>query len=78
MSFQELAIPSMWIFPSEYRQLFDSQFLAMPTGQLSGANGGDIFHNGENAGDGADLIEVTARDLARRALELLGEELGLA
>lgn len=33
--------------------------------------------NGVDAGDGGDLIEVTARDLARRCLELVGEEMGL-
>lgn len=31
----------------------------------------------EDAGDGSDLIEVSVRDLARRALELVGLELGL-
>lgn len=31
---------------------------------------------GMNAGDGADLIEVSVKDLARRCLQLVGEELG--
>lgn len=30
-----------------------------------------------DAGDGGDLIEVTARDLARRCLELVGMEMGM-
>lgn len=33
--------------------------------------------DGEDAGDGSDLIEVSVRDLARRALEIVGHELGL-
>lgn len=40
----------------------------------------DDQHNDEteaDAGDGADLIEVTAKDLARRCLEIVGIELGL-
>ena len=30
-----------------------------------------------DAGDGGDLIEVTAKDLAQRCLEIVGEEVGL-
>lgn len=41
------------------------------------SNGVDMSDDVIDAGDGADLIEVTARDLARRCLELVGEEMGL-
>ena len=30
-----------------------------------------------DAGDGGDLIEVNARDIAKRCLELIGMEFGL-
>ena len=46
-----------------------------PNGDVDG--GPDKSDRVFDAGDGADLIEVTARDLARRCLELVGEEIGL-
>lgn len=51
----------MWILPSEYAQLF----------------GLEVNDDAADARDGSDLIEVSARDLARRALALVGTELGL-
>ncbi|GMK54425.1 hypothetical protein CspeluHIS016_0110110 [Cutaneotrichosporon spelunceum] len=57
-------LPSMWVLPSEHRVLFSDE--AEETTQEDA-----------DAGDGSDLIEVSARDLARRALELVGLELGL-
>jgi hypothetical protein len=43
----------------------------------SGASGESQSHAEISAGDGGDLIEVNARDIARRCLEVIGEELGL-
>jgi len=38
----------------------------------------DDGQNGEiDAGDGGDLIEVKAKAIARRCLELVGEEMGV-
>ena len=53
--------PSMWILPAEHAQLF----------------GLEVDDDTPDARDGSALIEVSARDLARRALELVGEELSL-
>ncbi|KAK8850458.1 hypothetical protein IAR55_004376 [Kwoniella newhampshirensis] len=66
-SFIQNQMPSMWIFPSEQAKLFD-----LPDRE--------DFPDGEeqlNAGDGGNLIEVTAKELARRSLELIGVEMGL-
>ncbi|WWC65124.1 uncharacterized protein I303_107738 [Kwoniella dejecticola CBS 10117] len=76
--------PSMWIFPSEHAHLFGSP-THPPNGHQdldsnniqNGANG-DIDEQEIDAGDGGDLIEVNAGELAKRCLELIGEELGLA
>jgi len=62
----------MWIFPSEQAKLFD-----LPPVGNQVETGIDMNDEELNAGDGGDLIEVSARDLARRCLELVGEELGL-
>jgi hypothetical protein len=43
----------------------------------SGASGESQSHAEISAGDGGDLIEVNARDIARRCLEVIGEEMGL-
>lgn len=56
-------VPSMWILPSEHAQLFGRQT--------------DVGDRDADARDGSELIEVSARDLARRALEIVGEELAL-
>ncbi len=65
LSFLRTTLPSMWIFPSEHARLF-----SLP--QLENEPNG-VF----DAGDGGDLIEVNARDIARRCLELIGKEMGL-
>lgn len=54
-------VPSMWILPTEHAQLF----------------GLEVDDDVADARDGSALIEVSARDLARRALELVGDELSL-
>ncbi|WWD20641.1 hypothetical protein CI109_105117 [Kwoniella shandongensis] len=64
-SFIQNQMPSMWIFPSEQAKLFD-----LPS--LSQGENDEV-----DAGDGGDLIEVNARELARRCLELIGVEMGL-
>jgi hypothetical protein len=75
--------PSMWVTPPEYYRLFGKD-VADDAG-LSGLGAdedaprqsmdvnGDI---GPERGD-EDMVEVSARELARRALELVGEELCL-
>ena len=80
LSFVQAPLPSIWVFPSEYAQL-----LAVPGSAETGARGlvngdrqVDEDADGYDAGDGADLIKVDARDLARRCLELVGEEMGLS
>lgn len=77
-------MPSMWMFPDEHAKLYDLPLVnrlvdgegetEAGAGQADGVDkeGGVI-----DAGDGGDLIEVTARDLARRCLEIVGEEMGL-
>ncbi|WWC98642.1 hypothetical protein V866_005535 [Kwoniella sp. B9012] len=73
--------PSMWIFPSEHSQLFglpprEFQEEAQPPPEE-----GEESHEDEvqqvNAGDGGNLIKVSAGQLARRCLELVGEEMGM-
>lgn len=84
-------LPSMWIFPSEYRTLLslslaggtdlsddspEARVNGMSESEREGAESKES--DGQvDAGDGGDLIEVSARDIARRCLELLGEDLGL-
>ncbi|CAK9786560.1 hypothetical protein CC85DRAFT_283171 [Cutaneotrichosporon oleaginosum] len=65
LAFVPAHLPSMWILPSEHRVLFEDEF-------EEGEEGSET-----DAGDGSDLIQVSVRDLARRALELVGLELGL-
>jgi hypothetical protein len=67
LAFVPAHLPSMWILPSEHRVLFEDE-----PEENEGEEGSDA-----DAGDGSDLIEVGVRDLARRALELVGLELGL-
>ncbi|WRT70613.1 uncharacterized protein IL334_007611 [Kwoniella shivajii] len=76
--------PSMWIFPSEHAQLFASPHVGQGNDEDVGNNSqeaGAVDTQGEedqvSAGDGGDLIEVNAGELARRCLELIGEEMGL-
>ncbi|WVO17542.1 hypothetical protein L204_105237 [Cryptococcus depauperatus] len=67
-------MPSLWVLPSEQVELFDSEYERVgnnvETGELQQEEDVD-------AGDGQDLIEVNAKDLARRCLEVIGVELGL-
>ncbi|ORY29654.1 guanine nucleotide exchange factor in Golgi transport N-terminal-domain-containing protein [Naematelia encephala] len=76
LSFLSTPLPSMWMFPSEQARLFG---LVLPAAEMNGNGSGS--ENGEeeqvNAGDGGDLIEVNARDLVRRCLVLVGEEMGV-
>ncbi|WWC92223.1 uncharacterized protein L201_007177 [Kwoniella dendrophila CBS 6074] len=83
--------PSMWIFPSEHAHLFGLPLPNITKDQSSQLIDHDNTIEGQpadetpneeedsqvNAGDGGDLIEVSAGELARRCLELLGEEMGL-
>lgn len=68
LAFVPAHLPSMWILPSEHRLLFEDD----PEESEWREEGSEV-----DAGDGSDLIEVGVRDLARRALELVGLELGL-
>ncbi|OCF58554.1 hypothetical protein L486_04587 [Kwoniella mangroviensis CBS 10435] len=74
--------PSMWIFPSEHSQLFGlSPRESQEEPESSPARGEERHEDEEqqmNAGDGGDLIEVSAGQLARRCLELIGKESGMA
>ncbi|WVW80931.1 hypothetical protein I302_102922 [Kwoniella bestiolae CBS 10118] len=71
--------PSMWIFPSEHSLLFGLPLRGREDSQIRNDDGQEINEDEErvNAGDGGDLIEVSAGELARRCLELIGEEMGL-
>ncbi|WVQ70582.1 hypothetical protein IAR50_000101 [Cryptococcus sp. DSM 104548] len=65
--------PSLWLLPSEHARLFEYDVR-----KEIGAD--EIVENADgndSVGDGEGLIEVTARDMARRSLELIGQELGL-
>ncbi|WVQ95482.1 hypothetical protein IAU59_002579 [Kwoniella sp. CBS 9459] len=82
-SFIASPTPSMWIFPSEHSELFglSAPSSLSPSSSTPGLSTVQPFNEEENeevnAGDGGDLIEVTAKDLARRCLELIGEEMGM-
>lgn len=66
------------MFPDEYRQLFEMRREEdFADGLTNGDDSMGTEEGGRDAGDGGELIEVTARDLARRCLELVGVELGL-
>ena len=70
----------MWMFPSEHAQLFGislSDSVDSPA-MLHDDDGIDGDKSEVDAGDGADLMEVGAKDVVRRCLELLGQEMGLA
>lgn len=69
LSFSRCPLPSMWVFPAEHAKLFS---LPEPNDQANGEIG-EV-----DAGDGCGLIEVNARDITRRCLELIGEEMGLS
>lgn len=59
----------MWLFPDEHAKVF-----GIPT-----ANGtSDTEEDVMDAGDGGDLVEVSAKDLARRCLEVISGEMGLS
>lgn len=74
----------MWVLPSEYKHLLPPQTSReTPNGDSAGSDeddtdgidsGDDV---GNDVGDGSDLLEISARDLARRCLEIIGIELGL-
>ena len=94
LSFLRSPLPSMWMFPSEHAQLFDSKEqsegseryfeVAEPSMAHSAVVNGTVDENVRaaapelDAGDGGELIEVGARDMAKRCLELIGEELGMS
>lgn len=63
--------PSMWVTPGEYYRLFGTG-----VGGDAGLAEEDSLQDGEQEGNG-DMVEVSARELARRALELVGQELCL-
>lgn len=60
----------MWMFPSEYETLFSIETTEEAVSQGHGVADKDV-----DAGDGTDLIEVSARDLVRFCLELVGTEI---
>ncbi|RXK40656.1 hypothetical protein M231_02113 [Tremella mesenterica] len=85
-------LPSMWIFPSEHAQLMsltpESSTSRRPSHESRVEPDGSGYDGGEtqlsqsrseviDAGNGEDLVEINARDIARRCLELVGEEMGL-
>lgn len=61
LAFVPVQLPSTWMLPSEQARLF------------SNGSADETI----DVGDDTDLVEVSARDLARRCLELVGDELGL-
>lgn len=76
--------PSMWVTPSEYYRLFGKD--VEDTGLASADEyaprqsmdvNGDVGGLRERERGEEDMVEVSARELARRALELVGEELCL-
>lgn len=71
--------PSMWVTPGEYLRLFGKDVDAGLDGGPGDSARPSMDANGEvGAGKGDDdMVEVSARELARRALELVGEELCL-
>jgi hypothetical protein len=83
VAFLQAHVPSMWMFPDEHAKLYDLPSL---THQTNGGSEDNATEDDDvvrvdgviDAGDGGDLIEVTARDLARRCLEIVGEEMGLS
>lgn len=78
ISFLEHVVPTMWVLPAEYARLFPSstsgQAHSLVNGDVEAASDVDVDLD---AGDGDDLIEVSARDLARWCLVIIGKELGL-
>ncbi|OCF31812.1 hypothetical protein I316_06619 [Kwoniella heveanensis BCC8398] len=75
-SFIPSPTPSMWLFPSEHAALFSPSSSTAP--RTSGESANPPTGDEEvDAGDGGELIEVNAKDLARRCLELIGEEMGM-
>ena len=81
VAFLDGHIPSMWMFPDEHAKLYDA---TSPT-ESNVSDGETVDHQTSGAEvngimdvrDGGDLIEVTARDLARRCLEIVGAEMGM-
>ncbi|WVR08607.1 hypothetical protein IAU60_005662 [Kwoniella sp. DSM 27419] len=79
MSFISSPTPSMWIFPSEHAHIFGLPAVPSIEGLSESENSSSSVRDTDvDAGDGEDLIEVNAKDLARRCLELIGEELGVS
>lgn len=60
--------PSMWVRPDEYVRLFGKD--------VRDEDEKTFLDDGESQEED-QLVEVSARDLARRALELIGDELAL-
>lgn len=72
ISFLDYGIPTMWVLPSEYARLFPPPASPPINGEEHGEEDTEA-----DVGDGADLIEVSARELARWCLVIIGKELGL-
>lgn len=66
-------LPSMWMFPSEYETLFSTETAEEAVSQGQGV--ARMEDKDVDAGDGTDLIQVSARDLVRFCLELVGTEI---
>jgi hypothetical protein len=62
----------MWMFPSEYETLFS---IETEEAVSQGHGVARVEDKDVDAGDGTDLIEVSARDLVRFCLELVGTEI---
>ncbi|ORX41097.1 guanine nucleotide exchange factor in Golgi transport N-terminal-domain-containing protein [Kockovaella imperatae] len=87
LAFLRSPLPSMWLFPSERSTLYEQQ---SPTADQAngefkssapGKGDGGVDQSemqGLDAGDGGELIEVGAREIARRCLELIGQEMGIS
>lgn len=85
-------VPVMWVLPSEYKHMFPppnpketpnghdghmDDTDRLESGDHEGDGDGGDFVFDVDVGDGSELLEVSARDLARRCLEIVGIELGL-
>ena len=72
LAFLSATSPRMWLLPSEHNFLYGS---ADGEGEADAETEKAV---GISAGDAKDMIEVDARDLAKRCLELVGQEMGLS
>lgn len=80
--------PSIWLFPDEHAKLYDRETVDKTEPMVNGDEhmiarhaAGGVEEQDEDeimdAGDGGDLIQVTAKDLARRCLDIIGMEMGI-